>query len=104
MSLVAEEISRKATELLRGKGQGQFVRAIDVALALIPNYQRETDDRNFENRVYAILKRRPNEFVRIGKGQWTLKEYGGLPGLHTDDDEWEPPTFEKPVKHTSHSG
>ena len=76
LSLTPDEIARKAYDLLRSRGAGRYIRAMDIALAIDPGYDRYADDRNFENRVYSVLKRRPDDFIKIGKkGQWTLKEF-----------------------------
>jgi len=50
-------------------------KAIELAIEIVPNYDAVGDGRNFESRIFALMRRRPNTFASVGRGLWTLTKY-----------------------------
>jgi len=84
----AHVIDGKAAELLRNLGPGKVTRARDIALHILPGYDPESDERNFENRIFSHIKRRPEKFVKVGRGMWALREFVEKhPDLYPQEEE-----------------
>lgn len=81
-------IEEYAELALRANGPGRPMRAIDIINnAIDPDYDPEEDGRALENRVFSVLKRRPEKFVKVRRGMWTLREFlAAQPGLIIDED------------------
>lgn len=89
--LSSDEIVTMAEGILE---ESKPLRAIDIAKMLCPNYDPEVDDRKFENRVFTVLKRRPEVFSKIGRGLWAVRSHfdvNGNPIPMSDQEEAESP-------------
>lgn len=91
--ITVAQIEDGAERAIRKAGPESPLRAIDMVWGEIyPAYDPGKDDRALENRVYTTMKRRPQKFVRVSRGRWTLIEFlATMPDLLPEPDEQEEP-------------
>lgn len=96
--ITTDEVASRAEGFLRAQGAEKSQKALDIAQHIFPDYNPLTDGRNFENRIFSILKRRSDTFVKVARGRWTLAAFinNSQWGLATEPAENKPETAERP--------
>ncbi len=62
--------------VLRNAGAGHPLRVPEIAESLVKTYGfRPLPDRSQDKKTFNAMRRRPDKFVRTGRGLWTLLEF-----------------------------
>lgn len=101
-SMSNDDIARLAANVLGAVGEPQ--RAIDLAKLLFSDYDPDRDGRNFEQRLYSIMKRRPEQFAKVARGRWTLTALERFQRVHGAEDAEDdgPESSEQPGQATGY--
>lgn len=81
-TLTVEDIRTRSLGMLRQSGP-VGLKAIQIAKQLVPGYEQDDDERVFENRVFAALKR-DRRFGKNAEGLWVLAEFATDTGNHAE--------------------
>jgi hypothetical protein len=91
-----DEIAHRAEGFLRSRGPADPQKALAIAQHIFPDYDPLKHGRNFENRIFSILKRRSDRFVKAARGRWTLYAFITERAWATDEDMEKARTAERP--------